>query len=156
MTETNPAPDPSVTAPSVQDAQTGADPVDPPADPPAEKPAKAPRKRAASKTAASKTAAPAPESSEHKDSRSLYLPALPEGFAYTTITATGANGETITVEPTADGASLSFEGAGLNRQQNYPDVKAAIAAGAKAAKSMAKIAEREAELARVREEALGL
>lgn len=153
MTTDQTAPDPSITAPPVVDSQTG------PKDPPAETPAP-PKKRAAKKAAAS-TPAPPPEPAK-KDARSLYLPALPDGFDYTTITATGANGETITVtaaagpDAKAGSADLAFDGAGLTRETNYADMKSAIGAGANAARAMAKIAAQEASLAKAREEALGL
>jgi RNA polymerase primary sigma factor len=144
-------PDPSITAPPVVDSQTG---------PEAPKPAK---KAPAKKAAAKKTAAtPEPAESARKDGRNLYLPALPEGFDYTGITATGPNGETINIAPAAGAdaaagsATLSFEGAGLKRDAQYVDMKGAIAAGSKAAKAMAKIAQREADLAREREQALDL
>lgn len=154
---TQPAPDPSITAPSAQDVQTGA------AAPEADKPAKAPRKRAASKTAAAKTPeAPAPVEGDQKGQRSLYLPALPDGFEYTGVTATGPGGETINIAPAAGAdqpagsAALSFEGAGLKRDQTFADMQSALRGGAKAAKAMADVAKREAELARIREEAFDL
>lgn len=145
MTTENPNPDPIV--PGEQTA---------PADPPA------PAKKSAAKRAPAKKAAAAPTAEAKKDPRSLYLPALPEGFEYTSIVATGARGETITVSPATGkddavgSATLAFEGAGLDRTRNYGDMKSAITAGAKAAKAMADVAKREADLAALREQAFDL
>lgn len=149
MTEsTQPAPDPSNTVPDVPDAQTG----------PAEQ--IAPAKKATSKRAAKKAAASAPTpagADSDRATRSLYLPALPEGFAYTAVAVTGPNGETINIAPgDADDARLSFDGAGLRHDQHYADMQSALRGSAKAAKAMVDVAKREAELKRIREEAFDL
>lgn len=125
---------------------------------------KAPAKKAATKkTAAAKGAdskkAPAKEGS---DARNLYLPALPEGFEYTNVSATGPDGASINVSldagpDVAPGtAVLAYEGVNLNRTVSYPSMKEAVKAASKAANAMVGLAKREAELAALREEALGL
>lgn len=118
------------------------------------------KKSAAKKAPAKKAAAPAAEAPRER--KSVTLPGLPDGFAYTKIEATGPNGATIAVEPTAgpdakDGEfTLAFDGAGVQRSQTYPDVRAAAQGVFKAAKGIDTIVKREAAAAKAREEVFDL
>lgn len=113
-----------------------------------------PAKKAAKKAPAKKAAAPPPADDEKpKPNGSLYLPALPEGFAYTGVTATGPRGETINITPTDGGAQVRIEGNDLDRTSEHPDMKHALGAASRKAKAMSDLAKREAELAALRAEA---
>lgn len=114
-------------------------------------------KKTAAKTPGKKADAPPPAPVADKDVRSVYLPALPEGFAYTHVEVTGPDGAQIVLNIDTTGkAVLAFKGANLNREQTYPNVKDGAKAIGKAAKGIATVIEREAELARLREEAFDL
>jgi len=130
-----------------------------PANPTGEEPASAPApaKKAPAKKAAKKAAAKPPEEEKAKPNGSLYLPALPDGFAYTQVVATGPRGETLTVAPLEGGrAEVHITGNDLDRKTDHPDMKHALGAAARKAKAMSDLAKREAELAALRQEAFDL
>lgn len=126
----------------------GGAPTDPPADPP-----KAPK---ATKRRARKTTAAAPK----RESSSLYLPALPEGFAYTHITVTGPDNAKIEARVVkgeeGEEVDLTVTGGGIEKDATYPTMAEAVKRGSKAIRGIAKIAEREAELLAARKQAIDL
>lgn len=129
--------------------------------------------RPARKRAAKKAAAPAPSpdgtakpvphetgptdrSPVRKDPRNLYLPALPEGFDYTLVTATGPDGAHLTVSQGPDGVTMAFAGAGLEGTRQYAAMKEGIAGAVKAGRAIRDVATREAAVVAAREAAVAL
>lgn len=104
-----------------------------------------PKKRA-TKRPAKKAAAPEPDKPA-RDAGS-YLPALPEGYAYTKVEITGPDGTAVTVGCSPEGNyAVDVSANGLDRSTPYPTFAAAVRGAAERAKLLHKRAARQAELA---------
>ena len=106
-----------------------------------------------------KDEAKSPEPAKVDDGRTLYLPALPEGYAYTSVTASGPDGRTLRffTGTGIEGAMLDVHSAdALEQSMNYSSMGDAAKVAAKAARTLAEVARREAETAKMRSEAFTL
>lgn len=110
-------------------------------------PGKKPAKKAAKKAPAKKAAA-APEPAKPEKIGGIYLPSLPEGFAYTELYVACPDGGLIAVRPTDDGkSSVTVQTEDLTRTMAYADFPASVKSTASFARVLEKRAARKAELA---------